>query len=173
MSENADSEKVKAAILPPASHGFFAAIPVAARWLGLGGAIPFLGLSVSTAFTAFETQAVICFVLVAYGAVILSFLGGIRWGQAISDPKRSAQDGKALWTGLGISVVPALIGWGAVLVSAAFALPLLVASFVLMLLSDLHAVRAGDFPKWFGNLRVILTCLVVASLLFAWLTYAV
>jgi hypothetical protein len=48
------------------------------------------------------------------------------------------------------------------------ALPILAASFAAMLLIDLFMVRIGSLPEWYGNLRVILSAVVVASLLFAW-----
>lgn len=148
---------------------FFADIPLAARWFGLTGAIPFLGLGVGSAFTSLDHQSYAHYVLVAYGAVILSFLGGVHWGRAITEWLNDPGRRTGLWMALGVSVVPSLIGWLGLLVSSNVALPALAASFAGMLMIDLNAVRASHFPGWYGNLRVILTSIVVASLLFSWL----
>ena len=52
--------------------------------------------------------------LVAYGAVIVSFLGGIHWGS----PTASTHDGARVW-----GVMPSLLAWSLLLVpSARFAL---------------------------------------------------
>lgn len=148
--------------------GFFADIPLAARWFGLSGAIPFVGLGVGSAFMSLAHQSYAQYVLVAYGALILSFLGGVHWGRAITEWMNEAGKRPGLWIALGLSVVPSLIGWCGLLVPSGVALPALAASFAGMLMIDLNAVRAGQFPAWYGNLRVILTSIVVASLLFAW-----
>jgi hypothetical protein len=148
---------------------FFAAIPVPARWFGLTGAIPFVALSSAGALSSGAHQSLAYFTLVAYGAVILSFLGGVHWGRAIKAFDQGAVADKFLWVSLGISVVPSLIGWLTLLVPLVIGLPVLAASFAAMLLIDLQAVISGQFPTWYGNLRVILSVIVIASLLFAWL----
>lgn len=154
---------------PHADESFFASIPVPARWFGLTGAIPFVGLSIGGAFLSGAHQSLTYFTLVAYGAVILSFLGGVHWGRAIKAFDQGAVADKFLWVSLGISVVPSLIGWLTLLVPLAIGLPVLAASFAAMLLIDLQTVKSGQFPSWYGNLRVILSVIVIASLLFAWL----
>ncbi|MBO6581106.1 MAG: DUF3429 domain-containing protein [Thalassospira sp.] len=153
----------------PADAPFFAAIPLPARWFGLTGAIPFVALSIGGAFLSGAHQSLTYFTLVAYGAVILSFLGGVHWGRAIKAFDQGAVADKFLWVSLGISVVPSLIGWLTLLVPLAIGLPVLAASFAAMLLIDLQTVKSGQFPTWYGNLRVILSVIVIASLLFAWL----
>jgi len=148
---------------------FFASIPVPARWFGLTGTIPFVGLSIGGAFLSGAHQSLAYFTLVAYGAVILSFLGGVHWGRAIRAFDHGIGADRFLWVSLGISVVPSLIGWLTLLVPMTIGLPVLAASFAAMLLIDLQTVKAGQFPAWYGNLRVILSVIVIASLLFAWL----
>lgn len=148
---------------------FFTSIPVPARWFGLSGAIPFVALSIGGAFLSGAHQSLAYFTLVAYGAVILSFLGGVHWGRAIKAFDQGAVADKFLWVALGISVVPSLIGWLTLLVPLVIGLPVLAASFAAMLLIDLQTVKSGQFPSWYGNLRVILSVIVIASLLFAWL----
>ncbi|MBR9900381.1 MAG: DUF3429 domain-containing protein [Rhodospirillales bacterium] len=148
---------------------FFASIPVPARWFGLTGAIPFVSVSIGGALSSGAHQSLAYFTLVAYGAVILSFLGGVHWGRAITALDKGAVADKFLWVSLGISVVPSLFGWLALLVPMAIGLPVLAACFAAMLLIDLQTVKSVQFPSWYGNLRVILSVIVIASLLFAWL----
>ncbi len=138
-------------------------IPGAALWLGLGGLIPFFVsaacLWLRDTIDHFEAATA----LVAYAAVILSFLGGINWGAALAEP-----DGRDLPKRLFWSIVPSLVGWTALLVQALFnhevALIILLVAFVLQYLSDSRAVSMGRFPVWFGRLRLILTCGVVLAL---------
>ena len=51
------------------------------------------------------------FGLRAYGAVILSFLGGIQWGLAIRNSDGNARTRQGLTPILTVSIVPSLIGW--------------------------------------------------------------
>jgi hypothetical protein len=77
------------------------AIPPAARTLGYAGVLPFIALALVPAFRdqGVEAQAVRGFL--TYSAVILSFLGGVRWGVA-------TRFERVQWGALIISVVPSL-----------------------------------------------------------------
>jgi ABC-type proline/glycine betaine transport system permease subunit len=101
--------------------------------------------------------------LVAYGATILSFLGGVHWGLAIG-AHNSAQDGK-LPARLILSVMPSLAGWAALLVSESTGLFILVLAIAAMLWVDIRATRMGEAPSWYPKLRIPLTCVVVATLM--------
>ncbi len=72
------------------------------RALGWSGLLPFVGgaLAVAVAPPAWHDMALRA--LVAYGAVIVSFLGGIHWGA----PTGAAHDAARLW-----GVVPSLLAW--------------------------------------------------------------
>jgi hypothetical protein len=52
-------------------------VPSSATWLGGLGVVPFLGLAAALPFLAGEPKSIIAYALVAYGATILSFLGGL------------------------------------------------------------------------------------------------
>jgi Protein of unknown function (DUF3429) len=77
-------------------------ISPATRALGWSGLLPFVGgaLAVAVAPPAWNDMALRA--LVAYGAVIVSFLGGIHWGS----PTGAAHDAARLW-----GVVPSLLAW--------------------------------------------------------------
>lgn len=77
-------------------------ISPATRALGWSGLLPFVGgaLAVAVAPPVWHDTALRA--LVAYGAVIVSFLGGIHWGS----PTGAAHDAARLW-----GVVPSLLAW--------------------------------------------------------------
>lgn len=140
-------------------------VPTAAAWLGGLGLIPFVAGSVGAAGAdlGWALDA-----LRFYAATILAFMGGVHWGLAIADHGSEAGAGSS-WARLGASVVPALIGWLALLLPATPGLLVLAAGFVLLLMGDLIAVRRGLAPAWYPRLRIPLTgvvavCLVVAAI---------
>ena len=135
----------------------FLNIPKSAVWLGFAGLIPFLlaaaiGLLPGAPLYDLSLQA-----LLAYGAVILSFLGGIRWGLAIATTESADLLGPLL-----LSVAPALLGWIALLVSSHTGLVLLALSFAAMLIADL---RLSTAPYWYRSLRLPLSIGAIFALL--------
>jgi hypothetical protein len=103
------------------------------------------------------------YLLLTYGAVILSFMGGVQWGLAV------ASGGSDLRR-YGISVVPALLAWLGLYLGALNGLLVVAAAFAALLAYDLWTVRRGEAPAWYGRLRVRLTVAVLAMLLSAaWL----
>jgi len=53
-------------------------VPQPAGWLGGLGVAPFLGLSVAMHFVDDTHRVLVAHALLTYGAVILSFLGGVH-----------------------------------------------------------------------------------------------
>ena len=96
--------------------------------------------------------------IIAYGAIILSFLGGIRWGTAIGpyDTRRQGLEFAA-------SVLGSLAGLAAIFIPAVPALTLLIAGFLMQALWDVTSVESGRLPAWFGKLRMLLTAGAVIS----------
>lgn len=139
-------------------------IPLSALILGLAGLIPFVAtaaaLWVGGSVWRFDSGTA----LIAYGAVILSFLGGIRWGVEITQHAQHPHAAALLF-----SVLPSLIGWAALLIQSLINLPLavtaLIIGFVLQYLSDRRAARSNILPLWFGKLRLILSAGATLSLL--------
>mgnify|MGYP005838921109 CR=1 FL=1 len=132
-----------------------AAVPPVAAALGYAGAVPFVAGAVAVALATLPPTPVL-----AYGAVILAFMGGIHWGLGM--PGTKPDGGRLL-----LSVVPALLGWAALLLGGRLGLLLLAATFIGLLLLDLATTRSGVAPPWYPALRVPLTAVVVASLLLA------
>lgn len=143
---------------PPAS-------PASAKWLGYTGLIPFVVASICTFLFRGnpELQDLSGTALLAYGAVILSFLGGIRWGTALSEPDKTDQMRQLI-----LSVLPSLLGWLCLLIPEYTpALILLAFGFAGQLYFDLRSAATEQLPAWFGKLRVQLTVGAVVCVLFA------
>lgn len=139
------------------------ALPFPALWLGLAGLIPF---AVPTAlvlgggrFAGLAEDA-----LLAYGAVILAFLGAVHWGLALAGPG----DDAAARSRLVLGVVPALVGWVALLAPIWMGLGVLVAGFAATWAGEEAAARAGRLGSRYLWLRRGLTLAVVTMLSAAW-----
>lgn len=146
-------------------------LPIVAVALGVAGLLPFLGCTVGILLFPREVPVPrLVAALIDYGAVILAFLGGVHWGFALEpapalvEPTRPATDRKRLALG----VVPALIGWAALLVplvsSPLVAIALLIVGFAVTTLVEQQAQRAGSIPAGYMALRWVLSAIVVLCL---------
>jgi hypothetical protein len=136
------------------------AIPTAALGLGVAGALPFWFAAVNFLIGGIVSPVQALSIAVAYGAVILSFLGGIRWGTALApiDERRRMRE-------MTLSVIPSLVGFAAFFVPPHLGLSLLVSGFLLQALWDVTSADQGRLPRWFGRLRIILTILATVPLI--------
>jgi len=136
--------------------------PWPAMAYGAAGLLPFAALAAALPQLSGDARALAAHALVAYGAAILSFLGGVHWGLAIAD-ERGAANG-SLPGQLGVSVVPSLVGWAALLFPERAGLVTLGVAILAMLAADLRATRRGQAPAWYPKLRVPLSCAVAVAL---------
>lgn len=136
-------------------------VPSAAAWLGGFGIIPFVVLSFAQTFATDALKSRLSFALLAYGAIILSFLGGVHWGLAIAVP----QIDSTLWRRITLSILPSLVAWVALLMPSGIGLLILAGAFVAMLLVDIQASRVQEAPAWYPKLRWPLSCGAIATLL--------
>jgi len=132
--------------------------------LGLAGLIPFVAFAVLVLVNSDPASApVLRLYLATYGAVILSFLGGTRWGAEI---RHSPDRPNAVV--LCLAMAPPLAGWAAILPIMwdrwYLVFGLLAGGLVLQLAWDMVAVRKREFPAWYLPLRIILTSVAVISL---------
>ncbi|XP_030647574.1 transmembrane protein 69 [Chanos chanos] len=133
--------------------------PKPALYLGLSGLIPFV--SAPLLMAVMETYIPeVAFAHVAYGASIVSFLGGARWGFALPEGSPAKPD----WLNLANSVVPSLIAWVALLASDDITQAgiLVIMGLGISLHYDLSLLPT--YPSWFKALRTILTTVAVFSL---------
>lgn len=148
------------------SRGFSAggagrrSVPLPARVLGLGGLLPF-ALGAVMVWCPIEWVGELgTRLLGAYGAVILSFLGGVRWGRLLGDEARLER-----WLPLGLSVLPSLVAWVALLLPPEAMFATLATGLVLQYLLDRDAAESGELPPWYGSLRLTLTAGAVPAVL--------
>jgi glutaredoxin len=137
-----------AADVPPADGA-----PQPGPWadaLGYGGLVPFAATAAMIAGT-WQT-ALALDALLAYGAVILSFVGAVHWGFALRDGRRQA---RALVT----SVIPSLAAWASLLLPTALAG--LAAQMTAFALWHGWERLAGFLPPRYLALRLRLTIIVV------------
>ena len=128
--------------------------PPPALALGIGGLIPFISAPLYMYNAGFFLPSIATAQL-TYGATILAFLGGVRWGFLVKED--SSSWGQYTW-----SVTPSLIAWSALLVpnmmvGYATIISGLVAAFIM-------DIKHGGFPAWFRGLRFLLSFCAILSL---------
>ncbi len=131
-----------------------------ARWLGFAGLIPFVGLAAALWVAEPGVRPWVGSALLAYAAVIASFLGAIHWGLAMREvPTQPVTS--MVW-----GVVPSLLGWVAVLTGHAQGLVVMTA-----LLWACFAVDRALYPRYRQRawlpMRLQLTLVASASCLAA------
>jgi hypothetical protein len=132
------------------------AVPRAVLVYGLLGVIPFVAPPIAGAVVAdWKPEAAV--VLARYAALILSFLGGARWGLAIAHPP-------ARTSLISLAMLPSLVGLALLLLPPAarpWQFAGLAAALILHWLWDL---RGDSLPAWYPWLRTPLTLGAVAGL---------
>ena len=144
-------------------------LPTIAMLLGIAGLIPFAVCGLGALANAPPNDEYALLGLIAYGAVILAFLGGVHWGFGL-DAVAPADIQRARF---GLGVLPSLIGWVALLVAFVgfprSALAVVVLGFLLTTVVEARASRRGYVPRGYMGLRWVLSSLVVIILVTVWL----
>uniref|UniRef100_A0A1A8G5N5 Transmembrane protein 69 n=1 Tax=Nothobranchius korthausae TaxID=1143690 RepID=A0A1A8G5N5_9TELE len=133
--------------------------PRPALYLGFSGLIPFLSAPLLMATTQTFYPEVAC-AQVLYGASIVSFLGGVRWGFAIPTGSPAKPD----WMNLGNSVVPSLLAWLVLLCRDNITEGALVVIMGLGLSLHYDLTLLPGYPNWFRAMRTVLTLVATFSL---------
>jgi hypothetical protein len=146
--------------------------------LSVGGIVPFLLSAIVILFDPLASPVAIQ-VLISYGAVILSFVGAVHWGFALRDVAHPVNGVPLTPVKLGIErqlllfgVIPAIIGWIALLAMIHFNAPslsvfLLLAGFFIAIVAETigkgRGVVAGNYLalRWGVSIVVLLTLLLV------------
>lgn len=133
--------------------------PKPALYLGFAGLIPFVAPTLLMAVSDLYFPE-LAFAQVAYGASIVSFLGGARWGFALPDSSPAKPD----WINLANSVVPSLLAWVAMVMSDSIvpAGTMVIMGLGISLHYDLSLLPT--YPSWFKALRSVLTAVAFFSL---------
>jgi hypothetical protein len=144
--------------------------------LSVAGLIPFILSAIAILFDPLEAPLAVQ-ILISYGAVILSFIGAVHWGFALREtahpgaplPPAVAGAERQLLT---FGVVPALVGWVALIAMIHFAAPalavfLLLAGFfmtsVIETIGRGRGIVAGNYLalRWAVSVVVLVILLAV------------
>jgi hypothetical protein len=145
-------------------------LPASVAWLGYGGLLPF-ALSAGGSLADPVHREAWQQALLAYGAVILSFVGALHWAFAMGAKAERQARPLYVW-----SVVPALAGWVALLLplllaqGTVLAALLLIIAFVAHYVQDKRLARLHPLPGWYLPLRLRLSsvaCLCLAAIPYA------
>uniref|UniRef100_A0A667Y8R7 Transmembrane protein 69 n=2 Tax=Myripristis murdjan TaxID=586833 RepID=A0A667Y8R7_9TELE len=133
--------------------------PKPALYLGLAGLVPFVSPPLLMGVTEIYFPE-LAYAQLAYGASILSFLDGARWGFALPESSPAKPD----WINLANGVVPSLLAWVAVLFgdNITTAAMLVIMGLGIWLHYDLALLPT--YPSWFKALRALLTVVAVFSI---------
>ena len=129
--------------------------------LGHAGLLPFVGLALLVwVLPEPDLQIWVATAMAAYGALIVSFLGGIHWGAAWRD---DAQAQHAWW-----GVVPSLLGWLGVLMPPFAGLPWLGMVLIGCYVVDRKRYPALGLASWLTlrfrlSMVAALSCFVAAG----------
>lgn len=137
--------------------------PIAAQCLGYAGLLPFVGLALAARFSTGEMAGLAQQGLYLYGAIILSFLGGLHWGR-LSAPDQVFSARWLIW-----SVLPSLWGWALIWWQPASLVTGigLAAGLLICWVVDSYAIKAGLFVAWLAVLRRNLSLVASLSLVLA------
>lgn len=124
--------------------------------MGLSGLIPFASAPIFMSQQGMFLPDIATAQL-AYGATILSFMGGIRWGMLILPQSEITPT----WMQYTWSVTPCLIAWSSLLIPSTPGC--LVCMGGLGLAGYLDMIQYG-YPSWFKGLRFVLTSVAILCL---------
>ena len=149
---------------PAASNFSGQGAPSRLAWLlGLAGLLPFVAATALQWVSPPGWRMLAAMALLSYGAVIVSFLGGIHWGLAMRlTPPPAA---RLLW-----GVLPSLLAWLALLLDSPRGHALLALSLLACYLVDRGTYRALGLAAWLP-LRALLTTVATACVVLGGVRY--
>lgn len=138
-------------------------VPITAAWLGYLGLLPFFVQAAAAVLGPAGEDSLAqhaAYGVATYGAVILSFLGGITWGLTVNNPTLANVQGSRE---LIYSMLPALGAWAAILLPTTFTLWFCAVGFVVAFVHDWRTARLHTLPAWFLRLRLHLSLGAIVS----------
>ena len=139
-------------------------LPALAIILGVAGLLPFVLLGVGSVSTNLISSRIAAYLLVGYGAVILSFIGAVHWGFTLATEHDPAERPRLV-----LGIVPALVGWAALAVTLVTQQPVLglvvlILGMIVTVVIEWRAHGRGLVPGGYIGLRIGLTAVVVLIL---------
>jgi len=149
------SDKIKhdLSLVKNVDLGQLKSAPVPAILYGSGGIIPFVFPPLS--FIVGSYSPFLATAQLMYGATILAFVGGVKWGNALAKSDISHEQ-------IGISTIPSLIAWVSLLVPEPLGFLVVSSGLIGALYVDL---KSSNYPPWFNAMRLTLTSVASVSLL--------
>ncbi|MFN3230884.1 MAG: DUF3429 domain-containing protein [Alphaproteobacteria bacterium] len=127
-------------------------MPSAAQGFGYVGLVPLVAGAIAVWTSETAEVFPVAEAMLFYSATVLSFLGGVRWGMALNNPRSSR-----MASSLTIGIFPPLVAWVMLLIDLHWGLLGTAVAFALMYASDLFAAKEGTAPAWYPQLRMPLT----------------
>jgi len=128
---------------------------------GLGGLIPFVVMSLGIYIFPHYLKLMALYNLINYSVIVLSFIGAVHWGAAISN--KNSEFKTYFW-----SVIPAISSWfilmGFITTNYILIVLFLLLCFVITYFADLISAKKSILPKWYLRLRKILSIVVFICL---------
>jgi len=128
--------------------------------LGYGGLVPFVALAVLTGVDH-EREMFWHATLRNYGALILSFVGALHWGFAMTlgNLASSKRHSMFIW-----SVVPCLVAFVSLALQSVLGDILLMAGFLTHYWQDRRLAAIATLPAWYLPLRLRLSAVAIVCL---------
>jgi len=134
------------------------------RWLGYGGLVPFiLGLLAVGWLDDPSLRARAGQLTLAYGAIILAFLGAVHWGRLLERGTLAEAPMLAVW-----GVLPSVVGWLSLALPFAWAAPIQALLFLEVYIMDRQLLRAEPAAQPYLALRARLTGVVASLMVGTW-----
>ncbi len=136
--------------------------PIRVVWLiSLIGLVPIVIFTIAITFSGMQSGVVPVLIdaFKTYAAILLSFLGGIRWGVALNKDSQKNIERSIL-----AATIAPLIGWVAIFVAEPLCFAILIVGYAGQGAWDNISAHRGLMPLWFARIRMIMTTLVVISL---------
>lgn len=134
------------------------------RWLGYGGVLPFaLGLLAVVLIADPALRESAESLTLAYGAVILAFLGAVHWGRLLERGTLAEAPLLAVW-----GVLPSVVGWLSLALPFTWAAPLQALLFLGVYVMDRQLLRAEPAAQPYLALRGRLTGVVASLMVGTW-----
>lgn len=133
--------------------------------LGFSGLVPFVLLTLACWVVHPDWLGYFIKAQLAYGIVILSFLGGLHWGVTLmAGGKDHEETRRALIWG----VIPTLIAWCS-LINMGVGFLVQIIGFIAAYKIDKRLYHSYAVPDWFIDLRLQLTRVVVGAQIFTFI----
>ena len=134
--------------------------PLFPLFFGIGGAVPFIFLSLGIWTFTYELKLIALYNLINYSVLILSFIGAVHWGAAMVINDKG-------YKSYLLSIIPVLLSWFLIMgfiVNYMIIFIILIILYLFVFFIDIKAVREKKLPQWYLPMRKFITIIVLLSL---------